>query len=137
MSGGVDAGYSGTPLIKKIGIKPGHRVCFVSAPDNWPELLGPLPEDVAHAESELDVAVLFVTTQDDLLELFPKYQANLAPKGMLWVAWPKKAANVPTDLSFDPVQKIGLASGLVDVKICAIDAIWSGLKFLHRRNQPM
>lgn len=133
MSGGVVAGYSGTPLIKKIGIKPGHRIAVLAPPDNWAELIGPLPEGVEEAVDNLDVVVLFVTTQEVLVEAFPKYQAVLAPKGMIWVAWPKKTSGVATDLSFDPVQRIGLESGLVDVKICAIDAIWSGLKFLHRR----
>lgn len=133
MSGGVVAGYSGTPLIKKIGIKPGHRIAVLAPPDNWAELIGPLPEGVEEAVDNLDVVVLFVTTQEVLVEAFPRYQAVLAPKGMIWVAWPKKTSGVATDLSFDPVQRIGLESGLVDVKICAIDAIWSGLKFLHRR----
>lgn len=133
MPGGVEAGYSGTPLIKKIGIKPGHRLAVLNPPDNWDELIGSLPEDVEMAESMLDVALLFVTKLENLAEVFPQYQVRLAPKGMIWVAWPKKSSGVATDLTFDPVQRIGLESGLVDVKICAIDAVWSGLKFLHRR----
>lgn len=133
MPGGVEAGYSGTPLIKKIGIKAGHRLAVLNPPDNWDDLIGPLPEGIEMAESLLDVAILFVTKREDLAEAFPQYQIRLAPKGMIWVAWPKKTSGVATDLTFDPVQRIGLESGLVDVKICAIDAIWSGLKFLHRR----
>lgn len=133
MPGGVEAGYSGTPLIKKIGIKAGHRLAVLNPPDNWDDLIGPLPEGIEMAESVLDVAILFVTKRVDLADVFPQYQIRLAPKGMIWVAWPKKTSGVATDLTFDPVQRIGLESGLVDVKICAIDAIWSGLKFLHRR----
>lgn len=133
MPGGVEAGYSGTPLIKKIGIKAGHRLAVLNPPDNWDDLIGPLPEGIEMAESVLDVAILFVTKRVDLADVFPQYQIRLAPKGMIWVAWPKKTSGVATDLTFDPVQRIGLESGLVDVKICAIDAVWSGLKFLHRR----
>ena len=124
------AGYSGTPLPKKLGIKPDGRTLLVGAPKDVAKTLG---VGVLEAGREnLDFVLLFVKTEADLRKDFTKLAAKLRPAGMLWVAWPKKASGVPTDLSFDVVQKLGLSSGLVDVKICAIDETWSGLKFVYR-----
>jgi hypothetical protein len=129
------AGYSGTPLVQKLGIKPEARLHFVNAPPDFAATLGPLPagvEQVGGTAKNLDLAVLFVTEKADLEERFIKLADRLAPAGMLWVAWPKKASGVPTDLSDNVVREIGLAAGLVDTKVCAIDAVWSGLKFVIR-----
>jgi hypothetical protein len=129
------AGYSGRPLPKKLGIKDNHRVALVNAPSCFRNELGKLPagvEFVAADEELLDLVLLFVNSQAKLNYEFPNLVNKLAPNGMIWIAWPKKASGVQTDLSFDPVQKIGLANGLVDTKICAIDETWSGLKFVFR-----
>lgn len=129
------AGYSGTPLIKKLGIKEGFRLGFVQAPKNFPKLLGKLPEKakvIASLAPPLDVIVVFVKSEVTLRANFPVLAEKLTSNGMIWVAWPKKSSGVATDLSFDPVQHIGLDCGLVDVKICAIDETWSGLKFVYR-----
>ena len=128
-------GYSGTPLIQKLGIKPGHRLAFVRAPEDFAATLGPLPATarLLHGPATaLDVIVLFSTTQRDLETRFAALTKRLEPAGALWIAWPKKASGVRTDLHGNVVRDIGLAGGLVDVKVCAIDAVWSGLKFVRR-----
>jgi hypothetical protein len=129
------AGYSGTPLSQKLGIKPGARLHLINAPADFAVTLGPLPaavEQVGGSAKNLDLAVLFVTAMADLQKRFPKVAARLASAGMLWIAWPKKASGVPTDLNENIVRDIGLAAGLVDTKVCAIDDVWSGLKFVIR-----
>lgn len=129
------AGYSSTPLPKKLGIKEASRIALINAPKDFPQTLGELPhnaEIVTRVTKPLDIALLFVTTERALLRDFEKLSAKLASNGMIWVAWPKKSSGVATDLSFDRVQRIGLDAGLVDVKICAIDDVWSGLKFVYR-----
>lgn len=129
------AGYSGTPLVQKLGFKPGHRLAFVAAPPEFAAALGPLPDDVGlvgPTAKQLDAVVLFVTAAADLRKQFGKLATRLVPNGMLWVAWPKKASGVATDLTENVVRDIGLDAGLVDVKVCAIDATWSGLKFVIR-----
>ncbi len=129
------AGYSSTPLVKKLGIKANARILLVDAPAGFLEELGPLPLGISinrRPMKSMDVILLFVKTRSQLAKSFSKLAGNLAPAGMLWVAWPKKASGVATDLSFDAVQKEGLSAGLVDTKICAINEIWSGLKFVIR-----
>src|SRR5215208_3539370 len=127
------AGYSGTPLIDKLGIKAGTRLQFVSAPETFPALLGPLPADSKMTDrGSLDFAILFVESKSALVKRFPSIRDRLEPKGMLWVAWPKKTSGVTTDLSEGVVRGVGLDLGLVDVKVCAIDHTWSGLKFVRR-----
>ena len=129
------AGYSSTPLPKKLGIKEGSRIAFVNAPKNFQEYLDLLPENVeivTRLTKPLDLVLLFVQTEHALLRDFAKLSAKLATNGMIWIAWPKKSSQVTTDLSFERVQRIGLDAGLVDVKICAIDETWSGLKFVFR-----
>jgi hypothetical protein len=129
------AGYSGTPLSKKIGIKENSRAAFVNEPPNFRALLGELPQGaqiLQRPASAMDLIILFVREEKELAKKFSALARNLLPNGMLWVAWPKKSSGVATDLIFDSVQRIGLASGLVDVKICAIDDTWSGLKFVYR-----
>ena len=129
------AGYSGTPLIKKIGIREGSRVGLVNAPENLIDLLGPLPADaqiVARLTNNLDVVMLFVCDEVSLRKRFATLADKLVTNGMIWIAWPKKSAKMKTNLTFEVVQRIGLDCGLVDVKICAVDDVWSGLKFVYR-----
>src|SRR6185369_4704955 len=129
------AGYSSTPLPKKLGIKENSRLAFVNAPRGFHDYLGLLPESaevVKRLTKPLDLVLLFVTTESALVRDFAKLAGKLASNGMIWIAWPKKSSGVATDLSFERVQRIGLDAGLVDVKICAIDETWSGLKFVFR-----
>ena len=129
------AGYSGTPLVKKLGIKDGASVALLAAPANFAGTLTPLPEGVEvreQARGKLDVIVFFATRERELARRFPVMARALQPAGGLWVAWPKKASCVATDLTFDPVQQTGLDCGLVDNKVCAIDETWSALRFVYR-----
>ncbi|HEU4870046.1 MAG TPA: hypothetical protein VFT08_04285 [Pyrinomonadaceae bacterium] len=129
------AGYSGTPLPKKLGLKESSRIALINAPKDFARELGELPPDaqiVTRVTKPIDIALLFVLTERALLRDFDKLAKKLASNGMIWVAWPKKASGVATDLSEQRVRTIGLDSGLVDVKICAIDEVWSGLKFVIR-----
>ena len=127
------AGYSGTPLVAKLGIKTGTRVQLVSAPAGFNETLGDLPSGLRKiATGTLDFALLFVRKKSELVNRFPQLRDRLESNGMLWVAWPKKTSGVDTDLSEGIVRGIGLDAGLVDVKVCAIDNTWSGLKFVRR-----
>ncbi len=128
----MTAGYSGTPLVKKLGIKADHRLRFVRPPAGLPELLGPLPEGTRHTEGEADIVLLFCLSATELDEL-AEQASRLDPRGMLWLVWPKKSSKVPTDLDGNVVRSHGLSTGLVDVKVCAIDATWSGLKFVVRK----
>ena len=128
------AGYSGTPLVKKLGIKPGSNIAFVSAPAGYANTLD-LPADVtinSRTDKPLDFAQLFVKSEKELITKFTQYADRLNASGMLWVSWPKKSSGVSTNLTENVVRDIGLAAGLVDVKICAVDEIWSGLKFVFR-----
>ena len=129
------AGYSSTPLTKKLGIKEGSRIGLVNAPKGFQSELGELPENaefVARLKNSLDIILFFVLTQRELARDFSKLAKKLVADGMIWIAWPKKSSGVTTDLSFESVQRIGLDAGLVDVKICAVDDTWSGLKFVYR-----
>jgi hypothetical protein len=127
------AGYSGTPLPAKLGLKPGMKLLTLYAPANLDALLAGAPdlERLTRARS-FDCALAFAKTQDALAAIFSKLEAKLPDHGMIWIAWPKKASGVATDLSEDLVRRIGFAARLVDVKVCAIDATWSGLKFVRR-----
>jgi len=129
------AGYSSTPLPKKLGIKEGSRVGLVNAPKNFRDELGELPDGVEFVKrltDSLDIIIFFVLSERELARDFARLAGKLKKNGMIWIAWPKKSSGVKTDLSFEPVQRIGLDAGLVDVKICAIDETWSGLKFVYR-----
>jgi len=126
-------GYSGTPLVDKLGIKPGARLLLVSEPKDFARLLGGLPEGSRVASrGALDFVMLFVKSQSDLRKRFARLRDRLESNGMLWVAWPKKTSGVETDLTEGVVRAFGLESGLVDVKVCAVDNTWSGLKFVRR-----
>jgi hypothetical protein len=127
-------GYSGTPLPKKLGIKAGLRVDLLNLPrDVGVELGAPLPEcKLANKDGALDFAMLFTTSCAELMKEFPRVTKLLTPAGMFWVSWPKKSSGVATDLNENIVREIGLTAGLVDVKVCAVTEIWSGLKFVRR-----
>lgn len=131
-----NAGYSGTPLAKKLGIKPGMTVIAINAPDNYAELLDPLPDGVTITDEVTDDAAfihLFCANRADLETAFPSLKAALAKDGMLWVSWYKKASKIATDLTEDGVRDVALPGGLVDVKVAAVDAKWSGLKLVYRK----
>jgi hypothetical protein len=128
------AGYSGTPLAKKLGIKGGYRICFVNAPPDFAQEIE-LPSDITflnRRDKALDLILFFARTQRELTKDFSRLADKLVPNGMLWIAWPKKASRVATDLSDNVVRRIGLEAGLVDVKVCAVNDVWSGLKFVYR-----
>jgi len=129
------AGYSGTPLPKKLGVKPNQRIALIDSPKDFTKVLGPLPENatiVKRLNGPLDLIILFVDREQTLAKQFPILAKKLENDGMIWIAWPKKSSGVATDLVFEKVQRIGLDCGLVDVKICAVDEVWSGLKFVIR-----
>jgi hypothetical protein len=128
--------YSGTPLWKKLGIKEGHAVAFVSDPAGFRDLLEPMPPGVEvrrPARGALDVVVLFATRRSDLAGRFGTLARAIDPAGGLWIAWPKKASPLAGDLTFEVVQRIGLDAGLVDNKSCSIDADWQALRFVVRK----
>jgi len=128
------AGYSGTPLPKKLGIKPQFRVALLEMPaDVEAEMKEALSGcRITDGQGPLDFAMFFVKTQAELTKQFSHLAKQLAPAGMLWVSWPKKSSGLATDLSENDVRGIGLAAGLVDVKVCAVSEVWSGLKFVIR-----
>ena len=129
-------GYSGTPLAKKLGIKDGFRVLTVNAPDNYAQLLDPLPENVTIEEKtskDLDFVHLFTNGRDELFRGLAKYKNLIKQDGTIWVSWYKKAAKLPTEITEDTVREAALPLGLVDVKVCAVDDKWSGLKLVIRK----
>jgi len=128
-------GYSGTPLPKKLGIKDGFQVSLIDAPSEVvTELKASLDKCqlTKDGKTVIDFAMLFTQSTTALKREFPRVSKQLAPAGMLWVSWPKKTSGVPTDLNENIVREIGLAAGLVDVKVCAVTDVWSGLKFVRR-----
>ncbi len=134
------AGYSGTPLAKKLGIKEGHVVALLSAPAAFERTLEGLPPGVRFARAAkgtADVVLLFAKSRADFEERFEKAALAITPSGGLWVAWPKKASGVATDMTEHVVRDVALRAGLVDNKVCAIDGVWSGLRLVHRlENRP-
>ena len=129
------AGYSGTPLDRKLGVKPGDRVALLAAPDGFEGGTLALPDGVQvrrRAGGEADVIVSFHTRRAELARRLPALRAMMAPAAGLWIAWPKRAAKAETDMTEDVVREIALPTGLVDNKVCAIDATWSGLRLVIR-----
>ncbi|MBO0911384.1 MAG: DUF3052 domain-containing protein [Acidobacteria bacterium] len=129
------AGYSGTPLAKKLGIRQKHAVTLVNAPDRFERKLEPLPAGVEFVEdgTAANLAVLFAASEAELVRDFPPLAKALPKKVALWMAWPKKSSGVRTDLTGDVVRRVALDGGWVDYKICAIDETWSGLCFARKR----
>lgn len=131
----MTAGYSGTPLARKLGLKPGQRAWFESMPESVAEEIGEtgiLP--LSSPERPIEAAHIFVTERAVLADRLAALMPLLAPSGFLWVSWPKKASKVPTDITEDVIREICLPMQLVDVKVCAVDAIWSGLKLMIRKS---
>ena len=128
-------GYSGTPLPRKLGIKPGHRVLALNPPDGFDATLGELPDGVAvraTARGKADVIVSFHERRAELATRMPRLRELMEPAAGLWIAWPKRASKLPTDLTEDVVRELALANTLVDNKVCAIDETWSGLRLVIR-----
>jgi hypothetical protein len=129
------AGYSGKPLVQKLGIKSGSTIAVLGAPRGYAHTLGKLPAGVtrrASALGQLDFVQFFTKERQELERRFAALARALAPAGMLWISWPKRSSRVATDLTEDVIRVIGLAHGLVDVKVAAVDDVWSGLKFVRR-----
>ncbi len=132
----MTAGYSGTPLAKKLGLKPGMRAWFWNMPQSVRDEIGPVGAELieeAEAVQDLDTAHIFVTERAELERLLADLRDLIQPAGQVWVSWPKKASKVATDVTEDVIRDIALPIGLVDVKVCAVDQVWSGLKLVIRR----
>ena len=130
------AGYSGTPLARKLGIAAGSRVVTLNAPDGYLDWLAPLPDGVrfeAKVSAASDVVHLFVDRRSELKTQLDALRARIAPAAAVWVSWPKKASKVPTDITEDTIRELALPIGLVDVKVCAVSEVWSGLKLVIRK----
>jgi hypothetical protein len=130
------AGYSGTPLARKLGIKPGCRLYASHAPADYLQLLEPLPEGVhilQRPSGRLDIVHLFTCEASVLAAELVDYRQRIAEDGMIWVSWPKRSSKVPTDVTEDVIRDLALPLGLVDIKVCAVDDTWSGLKLVIRR----
>ncbi len=129
-------GYSGTPLAKKLGLKTSSHVLLLGAPPGYPALLEPLPEGVVFettAKADVDIAQVFVTRKEALATHLAALRKTLRPDAALWVSWPKKAAKVPTTVTEDTIRELALPLGFVDVKVCAVSEVWSGLKLVVRK----
>jgi hypothetical protein len=129
-------GYSGTPLAKKLGVKEGSHVLLIAAPEDYIQLLDPLPPGV-HFETKPSQAVamvhLFVTRKEELRQQLTTLRKELNSEASVWVSWPKKSAKVPTDITEDTIRDVGLPLGFVDIKVCAVTEVWSGLKLVVRK----
>ncbi len=129
-------GYSGTPLSKKLGIKEGHRVLLLEAPAKYKNLLVPLPPAVVFVnrpDSKVDVVQVFVTQREELANVLGILRKKLKPEAVLWVSWPKKSAKVPTTITDNTIRELALPLGFVDIKVCAVTEVWSGLKLVVRK----
>lgn len=132
----MTAGYSGTPLAKKLGIKPGTVVVAIDAPDNYRSLLEPIPADVSMVEKltkEADLVHIFTNSWDGLNKGLARARSAIKQDGTIWISWYKKAAKLPTEITEDRIREAAFPLGLVDVKVCAVDEKWSGLKLVIRR----
>jgi hypothetical protein len=132
------SGYSGTPLAKKLGIRAGARLFLHRAPDNYPQLLAPLPagvQTVMRIDCDTDLIHVFTDRRSDLGRALQRARRSMRPDATIWVSWPKKASGVPTDITEDVVRELALPMGLVDIKVCAVDETWSGLKLMLRKSE--
>ena len=130
------AGYSGTPLPQKLGIKEGFQILAVGAPDDYRSLLEPLPSAVrfvSKANLSTDLVHIFSTKRPQLSKALAIYRGSLGPEAVIWVSWPKKSSKVPSVITEDVIREVALPLGFVDVKVCAIDEVWSGLKLVVRK----
>ncbi len=130
------AGYSETPLARKLGIKAGSTILVVNPTPNYDQLVAPLPGGVRRAHepgTDVDLYHLFTRTRNELQTLLTRYRSTMRPEGTIWVSWPKKSSGVPSEVTEDVIRDVALPMGLVDVKVCAVDETWSGLKLVLRR----
>jgi hypothetical protein len=130
------AGYSGTPLVRKLGVKESHRLLLLCAPEDYVELLEPLPAGVvfeSEAHARVDIVQVFVTSQEALARHLRTLRAKLDPNAVVWVSWPKKSAKMATTVTEDTIRQAALPLGFVDVKVCAVSDVWSGLKLVVRK----
>ena len=130
------AGYSGTPLSAKLGIKAEYEIHLVGAPDDYLKLVEPMPEDVkiaARLSRNTDLVHIFTSRKTELAKALHSYRSKLKPTAVVWVSWPKKASKVPTDITEDTVREVALPLGFVDIKVCAVTEVWSGLKLVIRK----
>ena len=130
------AGYSGTPLAAKLGIKEGSRLFLSAAPKNYLELVAPVPKGarvVKRIDNETDIVHIFSTEKARLTRLLRASLEKIRPDATIWVSWPKKSSKVPTDITEDTIREVALPMGLVDIKVCAVDEVWSGLKLVLRK----
>lgn len=129
-------GYSGTPLVKKLGIKPGSRLFVSGSPADYRELVAPLPHKAtvsARLDDTVDIVHFFTTSKTELAKFLRDSLRKLRSDAVVWISWPKKASKVPTDITEDTIREVALPLGLVDIKVCAVDDIWSGLKLVVRK----
>jgi hypothetical protein len=136
MENRANAGYSGTPLARKLGIKEACSVFLVDAPEEYESLLGPLPRDVTFVrkvEATVDMAHVFATRREDLARHLKALRRSLGPAAAVWVSWPKKASRMPTTVTEDVIRELALPLGFVDIKVCAVTQVWSGLKLVVRK----
>lgn len=134
----MSLGYSGTPLARKLGVTAGMRIALLDAPTDFVNSLGPLPERVGFTSrlgGHVDLVMVFVLRHGDLVRRLPAVRTAIAPNGMVWVAWPKRTSLVQADMTENVIREVVLPTGLVDVKVCAVDETWSGLKLVIRKEQ--
>jgi hypothetical protein len=132
----MSTGYSGTPLSKKLGYKPGQRVSAPGAPPNYRKLLAPLPDGIefqTRVSKTTELVHVFTTSKAELAKKLVAWLEVLGPDVVIWVSWPKKTSKVPTDITEDTIRAVALPMGLVDIKVCAVDETWSGLKLVLRK----
>jgi hypothetical protein len=129
------SGYSGTPLAKKLGIKPGFNIRLINAPEHYLNLFTDMPADICFIDKPdgmLNLIHFFTKSYDELSEILPVLKEQIAQNGIIWISWPKKASKMVTDVTEDRIRDLALETGLVDVKVCAVDETWSGLKLVIR-----
>ena len=130
------SGYSTTPLVKKLGIKEGYKIYFKNPPENYEKLLTQLPDNLhilSRLSSEIDIIQFFTKRKSELEKELKRQITKIKQNGMIWVSWPKKSSKVETDITEDVIREIALPMGLVDIKVCAVDEIWSGIKLVIRK----
>ena len=133
----MSAGYSATPLSKKLGIKQGVTLVTVNAPAQYADLISPLPDAVTLAtaqSADFDLLHLFTTSRAELIDVLTRHRHSMKQTAAIWVSWPKKASKIPSEITEDVIREICLPMGLVDIKVCAVDQVWSGLKLVIRKN---
>lgn len=127
------SGYSKTPLWKKLGLKEGHRICLIAPPEGYESWIAPAPPVVHASEPPYNFVHLFVNETDKLEKELHRLRREIVPDGMIWVSWHKKASKLPSEITEDIIRETALPLGLVDIKVCAVSEVWSGLKLVIRK----